>query len=119
MAVGRLAAVTLDCSDVRTLANFYHAAIGLEVAHLDDDGAYLSGDGIAMAMQRVADYSAPMWPSQSDPQQLHLDIAVHDLDEAERVLIELGAVKPEEQPNAEKWRVLLDPAGHPFCIANF
>ena len=25
-------------------------------------------------------------------------------------------MKPELQPSPDLWRVLLDPAGHPFCI---
>jgi hypothetical protein len=48
--------------------------------------------------------------------QLHLDLAVSDLDtEAARILA-LGANKAAVQPNPDKWRVLIDPAGHPFCI---
>lgn len=35
--------------------------------------------------------------------------------EAERRLLQLGATRPEYQPN-ERWRVLVDPAGHPFCL---
>ncbi|TXJ72992.1 VOC family protein, partial [Streptomyces lavendulae] len=41
---------------------------------------------------------------------------VDDLAAAERRLLELGATKPEFQPGKERWTVLLDPAGHPFCI---
>ncbi|RZI55165.1 MAG: VOC family protein, partial [Zymomonas sp.] len=29
--------------------------------------------------------------------------------------VECGATEAEEQPDP-RWRVLLDPAGHPFCI---
>ncbi|WP_159103036.1 MULTISPECIES: VOC family protein [unclassified Streptomyces] len=38
------------------------------------------------------------------------------LDTAETRLPALGAVRPEPQPLAERWRVLLDPAGHPLCL---
>nr|WP_212846711.1 VOC family protein [Actinoplanes ianthinogenes] len=31
--------------------------------------------------------------------------------------LELGAVEPLVQPHPEQRRVLLDPAGHPFCIS--
>ncbi|MBP2336625.1 putative enzyme related to lactoylglutathione lyase [Saccharothrix coeruleofusca] len=120
-AVGRLAAVTLDCADAKNLAAFYHGLTGLEIVHNDDDGCYLSGPegGVAIAIQRVADYRPPQWPTQDVPQQIHLDIDVADLDEAERQVLELGGTKPEPQPNAERWRVMLDPAGHPFCLARF
>jgi hypothetical protein len=42
---------------------------------------------------------------------LHLDIGVRDLAAA----VELGAALPSHQPQADV-RVLLDPAGHPFCL---
>ncbi|QXQ29097.1 hypothetical protein STALF2_29655 [Streptomyces albidoflavus] len=35
---------------------------------------------------------------------------------AETRLSALGAARPEPQPLAERWRVLLDPAGRPFCL---
>lgn len=118
MAVGRLAAVTLDCANVEELVAFYVAVAGLEAVHVTEKGAYLSnGDGVALAMQRVDEYRAPEWPKQTVPQQLHLDLAVTDLDQAESQLLELGATKPDAQPDGEKYRVYLDPAGHPFCAA--
>ena len=50
--------------------------------------------------------------------QLHLELAVSDLDAQEARIIALGATKAEVQPNPDHWRVLIDPAGHPFCITN-
>ncbi|MFU2342976.1 hypothetical protein [Streptomyces albidoflavus] len=35
---------------------------------------------------------------------------------AETPLLTPGAVRPEPQPLVERWRVLLAPAGHPFCL---
>ncbi|MER7168811.1 VOC family protein [Micromonospora sp. NPDC000207] len=118
MAVGRWAAVTLDCADVTELAEFYEHVAGLKAVQVSETGAYLSnGDGVALAMQRVEGYRAPQWPSQDVPQQLHLDLAVDDLDAAEAELLRLGAAKPADQPGDGKWRIYLDPAGHPFCAS--
>ena len=50
------------------------------------------------------------------PQQLHLDFAVDDLDQAEALILELGAAKPQFQPDDDRWRVFTDSAGHPFCL---
>ncbi|MGY5127039.1 VOC family protein [Streptomyces nigrescens] len=44
------------------------------------------------------------------------DFAVDDLDQAETLLLEWGAVKPDSQPGGGRWRVFIDPAGHPFCL---
>ncbi|PZG03552.1 hypothetical protein C1I95_33755 [Micromonospora craterilacus] len=30
--------------------------------------------------------------------------------------LKLGAAKPEHQPGGDRFRVLTDPAGHPFCL---
>ncbi|MEU8877711.1 VOC family protein [Streptomyces javensis] len=113
----KLRAITLDCSDPLALATFYQQATGLEPHPKSDaDFAGLTcEDGLFIGFQRADDYRAPRWPEQSVPQQCHLDFAVDDLDEAEARLLELGAGKPDHQPN-DKWRVLTDPAGHPFCL---
>jgi hypothetical protein len=46
---------------------------------------------------------------------MHIDIAVDDLAPAVADAIELGATLADFQPQ-ENVRVLLDPAGHPFCL---
>ena len=65
----------------------------------------------------MENFQAPEWPGQSIPQQIHLDFTVEDLDESETEALTLGATKASEQPDPNRWRVLLDPAGHPFCLA--
>ncbi len=47
--------------------------------------------------------------------QLHLDVQVTDLEGAVDDAVALGATVAELQPQADV-RVLLDPAGHPFCL---
>lgn len=47
---------------------------------------------------------------------MHLELAVTDLDDAETKAVVIGAVKPDDQPNPDVWRVLIDPDGHPFCL---
>jgi catechol 2,3-dioxygenase-like lactoylglutathione lyase family enzyme len=115
----KLSAITLDCSDPLALAAFYQQATGLEPHPKSDaDFAGLNReDGLFIGFQRVDGYRAPRWPDQTVPQQLHLCFDVVDLDEAEALLLELGAGKPDHQPHeAARARVLTDPAGHPFCI---
>ncbi|WP_327398000.1 VOC family protein [Streptomyces phaeochromogenes] len=114
----KLSAITLDCPDPLALAAFYQQATGLE-PHPESDADFAAltcENGPTIGFQRVDNYRAPRWPDQTIPQQLHLDFAVDDLDEAEARLLELGAGKPDHQPNEDRWRVLTDPAGHPFCV---
>ncbi|MGW7104327.1 VOC family protein [Streptomyces sp. NPDC054838] len=111
-------AITLDCADPEALAAFYRRATGFEPHERSDaDFAGLTRpDGLFLGFQRVDGYLAPRWPGQEVPQQIHLDFRVEDLDEAEALLLGWGATKPGCQPDEDKWRVLLDPAGHPFCL---
>ncbi|MBO3675794.1 VOC family protein [Streptomyces sp. NEAU-YJ-81] len=114
----KLSAITLDCADPLVLAAFYQQATGLETHPKSNaDFAGLSReDGLFIGFQRVDEYQPPRWPDQTVPQQFHLDFDVDDLDKAEAWLLDLGAGKPDYQPNEDGWRVLTDPAGHPFCV---
>ncbi|WP_445402475.1 VOC family protein [Streptomyces sp. LE64] len=62
-------------------------------------------------------FRPPVWPDPAHSKQAHLELGVEDLDAAQERMLALGAVLPDFQPNPEAWRVLLDPAGHPFCLA--
>jgi len=115
-ALARLAAVSLDATDPAGLADFYRQLLGLEVMFETEDFVALQGGGVLLTTQRVADHVAPDWPASSVPKQMHLELAVTDLAEAEAGALALGATKADTQPNPDHWRVLIDPAGHPFCI---
>ncbi|MFJ4701340.1 VOC family protein [Streptomyces sp. NPDC088768] len=115
-AIGQLAAVTLDAPDPQALSAFYAGLTGWQTLYASDDFVYIgTPDGAQrLGFQRAAEFRRPSWPG--DDKQLHLDFGVADLAEAERELTALGATKPEHQPGGDKWVVLLDPAGHPFCV---
>ncbi|MET8981937.1 VOC family protein [Streptomyces sp. NPDC004539] len=119
----KLTAVTLDCADPVALAAFYREATGWET-HPESDAEFaglVTPDGLFVGFQRVAGYRAPTWPDQSGvPQQSHLDFDVEDAEDLEaavRRLLALGAVRAPNGPREGRWRVLLDPAGHPFCLS--
>jgi hypothetical protein len=117
-ATTRWYGVTLDCPDPQELASFYKELTGMEISYSSEEFAGLSGEhGVAIGFQKVNEFRAPEWPGQAVPQQFHLDIAVDSLDDAEEKAVKLGATKAETQPGGERWRVMLDPAGHPFCLA--
>jgi hypothetical protein len=58
----------------------------------------------------------PTWPADDIPKQIHLDLAVTDLQAAVAEAERLGARIAPVQPAPDRWRVLFDPAGHPFCL---
>ena len=73
-------------------------------------------DWVSLTALKIPDYVAPTWPDSDVPKQIHLDLAVTDLDAAAAEAERLGARIAPTQPAPDRWRVLLDPAGHPFCL---
>jgi predicted enzyme related to lactoylglutathione lyase len=115
MAIARFPTVVLDCPDPEVLARFYGALLDWKV-EVSPDWAEIKADyGDSIGFQQVENYTAPRWPGQEVPQQMHLDVVVDDLEAAEAEVMKLGATKHEHQPG-ETFRVFLDPAGHPFCL---
>lgn len=109
----------LDAPDVDALARFYSELRGWQIWKQDADGAALDvGEGVAyLGIQHNPDHVRPVWPAAAGRQQMmiHLDFEVTDLEGAVAHAVSLGAELPEHQPQ-DKVRVLLDPAGHPFCL---
>jgi hypothetical protein len=81
-----------------------------------EDFVALQAAGIYLTMQRVDGHRPPQWPDGDVPKQLHLELSVSDLEAAEAFATGIGATKAETQPSPDRWRVLIDPVGHPFCI---
>lgn len=113
--IARLAMITLDSADPQAAAEFWSQVLGWKVAHAQEEYAMLTGPEHALGFGRVDGYQAPGWPNEHGSKQFHFDVAVADLDEAERQIMALGARRAEPQPGGT-WRVMLDPDGHPFCL---
>jgi predicted enzyme related to lactoylglutathione lyase len=116
-----LAMFTVDCPNPRDLGRFYSQLLGWTVSYDSDDAVMLTNPqgGPALGLGRVDDYTRPEWPDPHGRKQFHLDLAVGDFDEAQARCVALGASVPQSQPGGERWRVLLDPAGHPFCLTHW
>jgi hypothetical protein len=115
MAIARFPSIVIDCPDPSALAAFYGTMLDWKV-ELSPGWADIRADyGQCISFQQVQAYTPPRWPAQEVPQQMHLDVVVDDLDAAEEAALALGATRHEHQPGTT-FRVLLDPAGHPFCL---
>ena len=97
-------------------AQFWSAVLGIPVVHRSEDWTTLEGSGVRLAVQLAPDHVPPDWPDPAHPQQIHLDIQVQDVDQAEEQVLALGARSLPEPPDAQDFRVYVDPAGHPFCL---
>ncbi len=115
----RFLSVDFDCPDPAGLSHFYRTMLGLPVVYSSDDFVLLGRDGEpGLGFIRVDDYRRPTWPDPTEGKQAHIELGVDDLDAAQRYALSLGAELPSFQPDISHWRVLLDPAGHPFCLSH-
>lgn len=111
--------VQLDAPSAPELARFYSDVLGWEMSSDGPDDATISPtNGVAyLGFQTSPDYVRPVWPNEPGQQQqmMHLDFEVEDLAAAVAHALELGAEEAAFQPQ-DNVRVMLDPAGHPFCL---
>lgn len=109
----RIAGISLDCPDPALLAAFYKKVLGGRTLWTKADSVGIEARGVVLIAQRVSDYVTPIWPGTS---VVHLDLAARSgLEASVAFAVAFGAEKTACQPDP-RWYVLLDPAGHPFCI---
>ncbi|MGO8877809.1 MAG: VOC family protein [Acidimicrobiales bacterium] len=109
----------IEAPDPAALAGFYSELLGWPIGHQEPGTAILAAPegSIYIVFQEATDYEAPVWPPSDGSQRpmMHFDFQVGDLDSAMAEAVALGATVARHQPQ-EHVRVLLDPAGHPFCL---
>ena len=110
----RLVGISLDSPDPQRLADFYVALLGGRQLRAKESSVAIEVPGAVLVAQKVDGYVPPDWPGTAI---VHLDLTADDLGAAGERALALGATLPE-QPDP-RWRVLLDPAGHPFCLTPF
>ena len=111
----------LGTPDPVALGGFYQGLLGGELDTSDSSFVTLlvrPTDTTSLAFQLEPDHVRPAWPTPGagDQQmQVHLDVGVTDVEAAVEDAVGLGATPAEFQPQDDV-RVMLDPAGHPFCL---
>jgi len=121
----KLGAIVIDSNISDELSDFYKRLLGWEkeCEYFEGDRWFIvksgNGEGTPLVFQEIAEHERPAWPAMKGSQQqmLHLDFYVKT-DEYENEIkhaIFCGAVLSDVQLT-DSWSVMLDPAGHPFCI---
>ena len=106
--------LTLDCSDLDTVAGFWCAALRCPVCRVIE-GRYVSlqSADIALSLQWVPEPKV-------GKNRMHLDLLVKDVDAEISRLEALGATRLTSMAREEfgqTWFVLADPEGNEFCVA--
>lgn len=123
----RWTTLCLDCADALQLADFYSGLLGWPISARDGDSWLQLRDpegGVGLNIQAEPWYRPPLWPEGDGEQHkmMHFELLVDDdatVDAAVARAISLGARQASPQPmdrNPRTLRVMLDPAGHPFCL---
>jgi len=109
----------IEAPDPSALAAFYSRLLDWRVVHEDDGVAIVKPPqgSVYMVFQLAEGYVPPMWPPEPGKQRtmMHLDFEVDNLEDAVADAEALGAHLADFQPQ-DNVRVLIDPAGHPFCL---
>lgn len=126
----QLTSVTISCPDPRELARFYAKLLDGEITADDPPREGEPAEAgwaqvrttseygqITLNFEYERSWEAPTWPSEAGKQSIqeHLDIRVDDLEAAVAWAKDCGATQAGFQPQDDV-RVMLDPAGHPFCL---
>ena len=118
MPTARISGIAIDCPNSEGLATFYSQLLDIELS--SPDAFILTGEGesqVEVWFQQVENYQPPTWPSQERGQQIHFDFEVEDRTAMISRALELGATMADDTPG-QSFTVLLDPAGHPFCLCD-
>jgi predicted enzyme related to lactoylglutathione lyase len=109
----------IEAPDPAALARFYSKLLGWPIGHEEPGTAILAAPEGAtyLVFQQATGYQPPVWPPVDGKQRpmIHFDFQVGDLDSAVAEALALGATLAAHQPQSNV-RVLIDPAGHPFCL---
>lgn len=122
----QLTSITVSCPAPRQLADFYARLLGATITaseparpgeQPDAGWAQIASGALTVNFEYERCWTQPVWPAEAGRQAAtqHLDIQVEDLHAAAAWALSCGAVMASVQPQ-EDVRVMLDPAGHPFCL---
>ena len=117
--ISSIIGIAFDCPNANDLADFYGKMTGWQKEISSEEWAALrTPEGILLVFQTVENYVPPAWPWENGKQQqmAHIDFKVDNLHEAVELALQCGAKKSDVQ-YFDTSTVMLDPAGHPFCLS--
>ena len=118
----RINAVCIDCADADELAAFYVGLFGWEVLAGSGDWIKVGAGagGVELNIQAEAWYQPPVWPERPGAltKMLHFEVETDDVLAAAAHALSVGAREAPQPAGRDPatLRVMLDPAGHPFCL---
>lgn len=125
----RLTETAIDCADPASLAEFWCAALGYQVLHVEDGDGFIEIGPVRSDAEFLEAVRRGPVPStvtfervpegKTVKNRLHLDLSPIDCSQAEEVarLEALGARRADVgQGDDVSWVVMTDPQGNEFCV---
>ena len=116
MPKARVTTVMFNSENPEELVRFWSKLLSVEAHPHNEKTEHIwlfpqEPNGFKLGFQRVAKKNFPS-------HEVHIDIAVDDLDTCEKLVLELGGkhIKTTKLQNGFEWRVFEDPQANPFCI---
>jgi predicted enzyme related to lactoylglutathione lyase len=117
-------ALCIDCApaDFEKVVAFYRDMLDWKVWDTEPRWASIGLEtGMMILVQAEEWYVPPVWPEEAPAQtkMMHMEVKVDDVEAAVARAHSIGAREAPNQPadrDPSKLRVMLDPAGHPFCL---
>ena len=106
----RIASITFDCSNPRSLAQFWASALGFKSSGDSNEDVAIVEDprdqDAELVFVRVPE-------SRTVKNRVHLDLGSNDMEAEVQRLTDLGA---ERVGRVKEWTVMRDPEGNEFCV---
>lgn len=118
-----LSSIVIDSDDANKLSDFYQKLLGWEKKVYDhgENGIWITlrsknESTTRLVFQQIENYQRPTWPDEDNKQQqmIHMDFYSDNVEKDVKHALNCGASLAKYQSG--DWKVLIDPAGHPFCI---
>ncbi len=113
--MAHIGAITFDSRDAASLAGFWAAVLGRELADdASEQFALLKPEGAGSAAMMFIQVPE----GKTAKNRVHLDLAAEDPQAEVDRLIGLGAVRVHDKDEwGVQWTTLHDPKGHEFCVS--
>ena len=116
--------LTLDCADAEVLGSFYADVLGWQITARDGTGWLQlrnpdGGVGLNIQAEDALRTAGLARTAGRQAKMMHFEVLVDDLEAAVRLVRRSGGSEAPHQPpdrDPTRIRIMLDPAGHPFCM---
>ncbi len=113
-----VAAITVDCRDARTVADFWSAVFDIPLDVEPEPSVFFASLGRSDPQAKIAMMFISVPEPKAAKNRMHLDLQADDRGAEVERLVGLGATVVHDKDEwGTRWTTLADPEGNEFCVA--